>query len=83
LQSITQEWKGYNISKAIPVYQKSQPIKAFGEVATFEDFRGFYTCDGLTNQPMKFFVCDLYKHHFNELGVFKKSYQLGGKINWK
>ena len=36
---------------------------AFGEVATagdVEDFRGFYTCDGLTNQPMKFFVCDLY-----------------------
>ncbi|MFG7388867.1 hypothetical protein ACGO3R_13725 [Lactococcus lactis] len=30
---------------------------AFGEVATagdLEDFRGFYTCDGLTNQPMKF-----------------------------
>ena len=55
---------------------------AFGEVATsrnVEDFRGFYTCDSLTNQPMKFFVCDLYKHHFNELGVFKKSYQLGDK----
>lgn len=44
-----------------------------------EDFRGFYTCDSLTNQPMKFFVCDLYKHHFNKLGVFKKSYQLGDK----
>ena len=28
---------------------------------------------------MKFFVCDLYKHHFNELGMFKKSYQLGDK----
>ena len=44
-----------------------------------EDFRGFYTCDSLTNQPMKFFVCDLYKHHFNKLGVFNKSYQLGAK----
>lgn len=49
----------------------------FGEVATVgdvEDFRGFYTCDGLTNQPMKFYVCDLYSHGFNALGVFKKVY---------
>lgn len=55
---------------------------AFGEVATagdVEDFRGFYTCDGLTNQPMKFYVCDLYSHGFNELGVFKKAYELGFK----
>lgn len=53
---------------------------AFGEVATVgdvEDFRGFYTCDGLTNQPMKFFVCDLYTHGFNELGTFKEAYELG------
>lgn len=53
---------------------------AFGEVATagdVEDFRGFYTCDGLTNQPMKFFVCDLYSHGFNELEVFKKAYEIG------
>ena len=53
---------------------------AFGEVATagnVEDFRGFYTCDGLTNQPMKFYVCDLYSHGFNELGAFKKAYKLG------
>lgn len=53
---------------------------AFGEVATVgnvEDFRGFYTCDGLTNQPMKFYVCDLYSHGFNELGAFKQAYNLG------
>ena len=53
---------------------------AFGEVATagdVEDFRGFYTCDGLTNQPMKYYVCDLYSHRFNELGTFKKAYKLG------
>lgn len=53
---------------------------AFGEVATagdVEDFRGFYMCDGLTNQPMKFYVCDLYSHDFNELNMFKKSYELG------
>lgn len=53
---------------------------AFGEVATagnVEDFRGFYTCDGLTNQPMKFYVCDLYSHGFNELGAFEKAYKIG------
>ena len=53
---------------------------SFGEVATagdVEDFRGFYTCDGLTNQPMKFFVCDLYTHGFNELGAFEKTYKMG------
>jgi hypothetical protein len=53
---------------------------AFGEVATtgnVEDFRGFYTCDGLTNQPLKFFVCDLYSYGFNELGTFKKAYNIG------
>ena len=53
---------------------------AFGEVATagnVEDFRGFYTCDGLTNQPMKFYVCDLYSHGFNELGAFEKTYKIG------
>lgn len=53
---------------------------AFGEVATIgdvEDFRGFYTCDGLTNQPMKFYVCDLYSYGFNELKMFKKAYELG------
>lgn len=55
---------------------------AFGEVATagnVEDFRGFYTCDGLTNQPMKFYVCDLYSHGFNELGAFERAYKLGLK----
>lgn len=53
---------------------------AFGEVATagnVEDFRGFYTCDGLTNQPMRFYVCDLHSNGFNELESFKKTYYLG------
>ena len=52
---------------------------AFGEVATagnVEDFRGFYTCDGLTEQPLKFYVCDLYSHGFNELGVFERAYEV-------
>lgn len=51
---------------------------AFGEVATagdVDDFRGFYTCDGLTNQPMKFYVCDLYSYRFNELGAFERVYK--------
>ena len=59
---------------------------AFGEVATVgdvEDFRGFYMCDGLTNQPMKFYVCDLYIHGFNELGIFKKAYEIGLNVNYR
>lgn len=55
---------------------------AFGEIATagdVEDFRGFYICDGLTMQPMKFFVCDLYSHGFNELGAFERAYKIGLK----
>lgn len=55
---------------------------AFGEVATVgnvEDFRGFYICDGLTTQPMKYFVCDLYSHNFNGLEAFEKAYNLGLK----
>lgn len=58
---------------------------AFGEVATagdVEDFRGYYTCDGLTIQPMKFFVCDLYSYGFNELSVFKKAYEIGLKVKY-
>lgn len=49
---------------------------AFGDVATkgdVEDFRGYYISDGLTKQPMKFFVCDLYSHGFNNLKAFKKA----------
>ncbi len=53
---------------------------AFGQVSTagdVEDFRGFYMCDGLTNQPMMFFVCDLFSHGFNELKAFEKAYKIG------
>lgn len=52
---------------------------AFGEVATkgdVEDFRGYYVSDGLVNQPMKFFVCDLYSYGFNDLKAFKKVFKL-------
>lgn len=52
---------------------------AFGEVATkgnVEDFRGYYILDGLTIQPMKFYVNDLYSYGFNELTAFQKAYEL-------
>lgn len=52
---------------------------AFGEVATngnVEDFRGYYICDGLTIQPMKFYVNDIYLYRFNELTAFQKAYEL-------
>lgn len=55
---------------------------AFGEVATkgdVEDFRGYYISDGLVAQPMKFFVCDLYSHDFNDLKAFRKAFKLGKK----
>lgn len=58
---------------------------AFGEVATsgdVEDFRGFYTCDGLTTQPMKYYVCDIYTHGFNDLKAFKKAYKIGLNVNY-
>ena len=42
-----------------------------------EDFRGFYVSDGLTIQPMKFFVPDLYSNNFNELDSFRKAYEVG------
>ncbi|BBA93493.1 hypothetical protein SR187_9460 [Streptococcus ruminantium] len=35
-------------------------------------FRGFYTYDGLTIQPMKFYVCDLYSHAFMNLERSKR-----------
>lgn len=53
---------------------------ALGEVATdgnVEDFRGYYISDGLTIQPMKFFVCDLYSYNFNSLEAFETAYKLG------
>lgn len=58
---------------------------AFGEVATagdVEDFRGFYTCDGLTNQPMKFYVCDLHSYGFNQLNMFETIYKHGVKKHY-
>ena len=59
---------------------------AFGEVATtgqVEKFRGFYTCDGLTVQPMRFFVCDLHTYGLNDLTAFEQSYKLGSAVHYE
>ena len=53
---------------------------AFGEVATtgqVEKFRGFYTCDGLTVQPMRFYVCDLHTYGLNDITAFEQSTSWG------
>lgn len=58
---------------------------AFGEVATagqVEKFKGFYTCDGLTIQPMRFFVCDLHSHGLNELSAFEEAWKFGNGIRY-
>ena len=49
---------------------------ALGEVATIgdiEDFRGYYMTDGLTKQPQKFFVPNIFKHGLNNIETFKKT----------
>lgn len=51
-----------------------------GEVATkgnVERFKGYYTSDGLTDQPMLFAVPDLRTHGLNDLAVIRKAYELG------
>ena len=59
---------------------------AFGEVATtgqVEKFRGFYTCDGLTVQPMRFYVCDLHTYGLDDLTAFEQSYKLGSAVHYE
>lgn len=49
---------------------------ALGEYATIsdvEDFRGYYVSDGLTKQPQKYFVPNIFKHGLNEIDAFKKA----------
>lgn len=53
---------------------------AFGvsvDVGNVEEFRGYYTSDGLTVSPQKFFVPNLYKNRLNELNIFEKLYKIG------
>lgn len=53
---------------------------ALGEVATIgdiEDFRGYYMTDGLTKQPQKFFVPNIFKHGLNNIETFKRTRERG------
>lgn len=54
---------------------------ALGEVATIgdiEDFRGYYMTDGLTKQPQKFFVPNIFKHGLNNIESFKQAQKMKG-----
>lgn len=44
--------------------------------------QGFYIADGITMQPAKFYVSDLYSNGFNQLESFRKAYEIGkrGKL---
>lgn len=53
---------------------------ALGEVATVgdvEDFRGYYVSDGLTKQPKKFYVPNIFEYGLNDLETFKKAKERG------
>lgn len=53
---------------------------ALGEVATVgdvEDFRGYYVSDGLTKQPQKFYVPNIFEHSLNDLETFKNAKERG------
>ena len=53
---------------------------ALGEVATVgdvEDFRGYYVSDGLTKQPQKFYVPNIFEYGLNDLETFKKAKERG------
>lgn len=53
---------------------------ALGEVATVgdvEDFRGYYVSDGLTKQPKKFYVSNIFEYGLNDLETFKKAKERG------
>lgn len=50
---------------------------AFDQIATdggVERFQGYYMTNGLTIQPQKFYVPDLYKHNLGTMQVFEKLY---------
>lgn len=59
---------------------------ALGEVVTagqVEPFRGFYTCDGLTNTPLRFFVPDLRAGGFDNLQAFERSWKKGKGVTYE
>lgn len=59
---------------------------ALGEVATtgqVEQFQGFYTCDGLTINPQRFFVPDLRAGGFDNLQAFERSWEKGKGVAYE
>ena len=53
---------------------------ALGEVATIgdiEDFRGYYMTDGLTKQPQKFFVPNIFENGLNNIETFRRTREGG------
>lgn len=53
---------------------------AFGEATTpgnVKKFQGYYYVDGLTIEPQKFFVPNLFKFDLENMDTFKKLYQIG------
>lgn len=53
---------------------------AFGEATTsgnVEKYQGYYYVDGLTIEPQKFFVPNLFKYNLENMQTFKKLYELG------
>lgn len=59
--------------------------EVFGTVATtgnVPNFKGYYTSQGLTVQPMRFFVPNLIAYHLDNNDTFKFLYNYGKKINY-
>lgn len=58
---------------------------AFGEAAfaNIENGQGLFTSDGITKQPEKFYVTDIYTNGFNELKTFEKLYKYGQTIEYR
>lgn len=53
---------------------------ALGEVETIgdiEDFRGYYMTDGLTKQPQKFFVPNIFEYGLNNIETFRRTREGG------
>lgn len=53
---------------------------AFGEATTpgnVKKYQGYYYVDGLTTEPQKFFVPDLFKYDLENMDTFKRLYERG------
>lgn len=55
---------------------------AFGDVQTsgnVEKFQGYYYSDGITIEPQKYFVPNLFTNNLENMETFKKLYEIGQK----